>query len=340
MDRPAPLGTQRRQDPHPSVGGSLGYDEAARRRMLAQLHAGVPLHLIGASRSSLRRWIHNGVTRKRRTGNRESKKWRDGDLFLLILWRFAYPRTSREESAAFVANHSVNATMYAPQDISEAEKRIGLTRKVGSTTAERALTPAAQLRRQMFWTAPFPVGRFNIPRAHLLDVDEAGVGLDVVVPRIGKAMKNIRVFDVGAYGHSQQLNIIMAISPCGFRHVWVSAANTDATRFRAFLLDMMAQPQMPAPAAGGQQRTIMWDNLSAHHVPMVHNAVLLAGHRVLARPPYRPVDGPIEYAFQTMEMELTKRRHLVHNLADLRREIFNVVAAMNGFDRYFIHCGY
>ena len=51
----------------------------------------------------------------------------------------------------------------------------------------------------------------------------------------------------------------------------------------------------PAVAASAP-RTLMWDNLSAHRNAMVYNTVTGAGHRVLQRPPYRPVDGPIEYS--------------------------------------------
>jgi transposase len=46
------------------------------------------------------------------------------------------------------------------------------------------------------------------------------------------------------------------------------------------------------------------DNLLAHHHDATLNAILNAGHRFVFRAPYWPVDGPIEYVFNTIEMAL------------------------------------
>jgi hypothetical protein len=86
----------------------------------------------------------------------------------------------------------------------------------------------------------------------------------------------------------------------------------------------------------------MHDNASFHDSPLFHNNVRGAGHRVLARPPYRAEDGPIEFVFNTLQQDLCQRRAHIFDGADLRREVGNSLVAMaaQGFGRYFAHCGY
>ena len=84
----------------------------------------------------------------------------------------------------------------------------------------------------------------------------------------------------------------------------------------------------------------MWDNLAAHHHASVFNHVTTAGHRCVARPPYRPQDGPIEYVFNTIEQELKMRMHLVTDDNSFRTEVMNIISGLSGFDNYFVHCGY
>ena len=54
------------------------------------------------------------------------------------------------------------------------EAELGLTRKVGSTTAMQAELPINMMRRQHFWTLPHPFGIRGTPRANLIDFDECG----------------------------------------------------------------------------------------------------------------------------------------------------------------------
>ena len=54
------------------------------------------------------------------------------------------------------------------------EKRVGFTRKVGSLTANQAFTPSVLLRRDLYWTRPYPLGVRGTPRNLLIDIDECG----------------------------------------------------------------------------------------------------------------------------------------------------------------------
>jgi len=69
---------------------------------------------------------------------------------ILSLHRFAWPKSTAAEAAATVARFSLNPRIYYNTQITEAEHRLGLSRKVGSTEAELAYTPANILRADLF----------------------------------------------------------------------------------------------------------------------------------------------------------------------------------------------
>ena len=63
---------------------------------------------------------------------------------------------------------------------------------------------------------------------------------------------------------------------------------------------------------------------------------------VIPRPPYRPVDGPVEYVIHTIEEKLKKRTRYITDDASLYQQIRAVVANFDiaSIDRYFANCGY
>ena len=129
------------------------------------------------------------------------------------------------------------------------------------------------------------------PRAFLIDIDEAGIWLEKCNRKRGKAFTGVRVREPGPYGHGDKWTLILGIDCSGMKWFrFEKVAGTSVETFDSFVNTIVQQ----LPAAG-PRRTFMWDNLTAHHSARVFNTVTRAGHRVLPRPPYRPVDGPIEY---------------------------------------------
>ena len=140
--------------PDPGRGGARGYDEHFRRNQIA-LHNQGQHQLLTASRSSLWRWRSNGIQRRKFDGNVAATTLRDNeDQLLLVLCRLAHPKAKADEIIAFIARNNSTGYIYSRVEITRAEKRLGFTRKVGSTTAWQALTPANVHRRQNFWTIP------------------------------------------------------------------------------------------------------------------------------------------------------------------------------------------
>ena len=174
-------------EPPPATrGGSRGYTPAMRQSQLALAAAGAPG--VVASVSSLRRWATHGTGRRRKRGGASSTSLRGEEELLLVLCRLAWPKATADQISAYLARTSASGWIYSRMAITWCEQRLGLTRKRGSITALQALTPFHQARRHNFWNLPHPAGIDGTPRASLIDIDEAGIGLEQVLvtwPEVG-----------------------------------------------------------------------------------------------------------------------------------------------------------
>jgi transposase len=124
--------------------------------------------------------------------------------------------------------------------------------------------------------------------------------------------------------------------------VWArvtTEAGTSAMAYRLFVehvlntYDAVANPAL--------QRTLIHDNLSSHRAPEVYEAVRERGHRVVCRPPYRPQDGPVEYAINQVCVQLNKRWTEARDLESMRTVVEDIIENnINNVDETFLHCGY
>ena len=101
----------------------------------------------------------------------------------LVLCRLAWPKATADEILAFIARSSETGWIYSRNDIRRCEKRLGRSRKHSSITAYQALHQLNQAQRHNFWHLPHPAGIFGTPRTRLIDIDEAGIGLEQDVVR-------------------------------------------------------------------------------------------------------------------------------------------------------------
>lgn len=256
--------------------------------------------------------------------------------------RLAWPKATADEISAYIARNNASGWIYSRTAITRCEQRLGLTRKRGSTTALQALTPFHKARRFNFWNLPHPAGIAGTPRARLVDIDEAGIGLEQDVGRIyGKSFTVNRVRQPGVYGRGVKFTLIAAFD-CNTGCIYYEfrrVAGTSVDTYIAFLQQLITYiPAMNTP--NFQTRTFMHDNLRSHLNARVAATINGAGHRVIARPAYRPEDAPCEFAFNTLQRELDMRAESIRNDADLAREVSNILTALPPMDAYFRHCGY
>ena len=357
--RPPPK-TRVARAPHPSgPGRGRGYSQDTRELLMALRKTGesknpifeqLRVLKVYPSKQSEYRWqnlldTHGHTKPCRRSGNNRATVFRNHDLFLLALYRIAFPKTTAAEINAFLyrANYgSITFRFYSNSQVTEAEQRIGLTRKRGSTTAYQALLPVNKQKRWMFWNLPYPYGIADIRRQDLIDLDECGIELSTADRKIGKAYVGKRVKQSGLYSKTDKYNLLLAISgdpvlALRWHDIW-TGEGTTGTRMIAFVRSITHDlANLGTPNC---RFCFIIDNLRSHHNIQMSAIIIGAGHRLVFRAPYYPVDGPIEYVFNTIQGVLRIRNDVIVDGASLQNEILVAIAAIPSFEPYFINCGF
>ena len=65
-----------------------------------------------------------------------------------------------------------------------------------------------------------------------------------------------------------------------------------------------------------------------------------AGHRLAFRAPYYPVDGPIEFVFNTIQGMLRINMGLINSENTLIHQLQLVINGIPSVAPYFTHCGF
>jgi len=306
-------------------------------------------HRLWASRASIYRWRSRfqnlgHIRRYRRTGNSRASVLRGTELINLALWRILWPRGNHHEANIWLHHAGGQFRFYQPSQISKAEDSLGLSMKRASTTARQALLPINIQLRFNYWHSPCPYGIANIPRSRIIDLDEAALFLESSCRSRGKAHLVRRCREVGPYGHSEKLNILVAI--CGETGIpghpsrrWNDTWNhggTTITRFLAFINRILHDIGQGTP---DNFYVFTMDNLSSHRNVLVQQAIHLAGHRCIFRAPYYPVDSPIEHLFNTVQMALTLKMYEMRDPAQVKPEYLRTMRKVKCYATYFEHIG-
>ena len=117
-------------------------------------------------------------------------------------------------------------------------------------------------------------------------------------------------------------------------------AGTSTLDFNEFLDSICQdlQNNRPEGMAGNDSRVFLWDNLSSHCSPIIHQTVEgTYNHLIVRRPPYKPSDAPIEYIFCQLVGALQSRTFDCNNLNELINAIQQVVTNLRGFENTFIN---
>ena len=302
------------------------------------------------SRRSVQRWarrVHQfGHTRPFiHTGNNCAEREINGmDLFYVSLYRVAFPRATAAEINAFLYNmnqHYLNFRFYSASQISRCEKSIHLTTKRSSTTAYRALLPVNVMRRDQYFNLPYPFGIADMNAEDMIDVDEAAIELTGINPNRGKSVEGQRVRDQGPYSKVEKVNLMLAI--CGdlllperWTDMW-DQGGTTVDRLLNFLRRVIDDLAQVAP---NRSFCFTMDNLSTHRSPLISNLIFAHGHRLVFRAPYYPIDGAIEYVFNTVQSMLRLKLNEILTREDLVEQIRLEIANIPIFTPYFRHVGF
>ncbi len=281
----------------------------------------------------------------RRTGNSRATVLHGLETFKLAWLTAVFPRINAAEINVFLYNSNGQIRFYSPSQIYRAQDRIGLSRKRSSTTAMQAALPINQQKRWSYWNLNYPFGIADIRTVDIIDLDEAAVFAETANRGHGKSHLSTRCRDDGIYGHLQKTNVLLAISaehatPQQDAARWLEMWETGGTttgRFFDFIERILNDI---GPGTPQRRRCFTMDNLSSHCNLLIQQIIHNAGHRVVFRAPYHPVDGPIEYFFNVMQMGLTLAMYRLEDLASVQAEVRAILRNTPSFRPYFIHCGF
>jgi len=216
-----------------------------------------------------------------------------------------------------------------------------LKRKAASTTAELAYLPINLEKRRLYWTAPPPLGMAGVDTSDIIDIDEAGFKLEYTNRSFGKTVSALRCTQTGVYGRDEKLNLFLAICgddvycPC-WHEIWTEGG-TIIDRFHDFIMRILDDLDRDFP---GRSFVFTMDNLNSHKNPIILNVIVSRGHRYAFRAPYWPVDGAVEYVFNTIQTRLQAFFNRLQTMDQLRNRINLIIGGIESFRRYFIHVGF
>jgi transposase len=138
-------------------------------------------------------------------------------------------------------------------------------------------------------------GRHGDPR-RLIFVDESGLNL-ALTRLYARAPRGVRAGGSVPRNYGQNLTVLAALDRNGIRAALRVPGATDGNVFRTFI------EQVLVPTLQGGDRIVL-DNLSAHKITGVAEAIARAGAHWSYLPPYSPHYNPMERAWSKIKSEM------------------------------------
>lgn len=163
-------------------------------------------------------------------------------------------------------------------------------------------------------------------------VDEAGVNL-ALTRLYGRAPAGARAVGSMPRNYGANVTLLGALGPTGLDALMTVDGATDGDVFQAFVEQVLC----PTLQAGD---VIVMDNLRAHKVAGIEEAIARCGARLLYLPPYSPDLSPIEQCWSKLKAYL--RRVEARTREALEEAITDAMESITAADAlaWFAHCGY
>jgi transposase len=184
-----------------------------------------------------------------------------------------------------------------------------------------------KLRREA-WVAAQP----ELDPERLVFIDETGANTKMARLR-GRAPRGERCRAAIPHGHWKTTTLVAGLRLGGVTAPMVLDGAMDGETFLAWTEQMLAPTLEPGDV-------VVMDNLPAHKVAGVREAIEAAGARLLYLPPYSPDLNPIEPAFAQIKALLRKAAaRTIAALCDAIAEALDAVTPQASIN-YFAHSGY
>jgi transposase len=166
----------------------------------------------------------------------------------------------------------------------------------------------------------------------LVFIDESGATTSMTRTR-GRARRGERVTGAVPQGHWKVLTMLGALRASGIAAASSVLSATDGEIFRLFVTEAL----VPVLRRGD---VVVMDNLGAHKVSGVCEAIEQAGARVLYLPPYSPDFSPIEPCWSKVKEAMrSAAARTPERLGEAASDAFKNVSR-NDARGWFDHCGY
>ena len=177
----------------------------------------------------------------------------------------------------------------------------------------------------------------DVPLDRLVVIDESAASTNMARPR-GRCPEGERLVAAVPHGHWKVLTMIAAMTVRGvLAAVTVDAATVDAATDGQTFLHFVAEALAPALRPGG---VVVLDDLQAHKVKGVREAVEAAGATLPYLPPYSPDLSPIEPMWSKVKQRL--RSAAARTVDALQDAVTSALRSITASDceGFFRHCGY
>lgn len=149
----------------------------------------------------------------------------------------------------------------------------------------------------------------------------------------GRARRGARVADAVPRNYGSNVTILGALSCQGLDAVMTIDGSTDTAVFRAYVTQVLVPTLVPGDV-------VVMDNLGAHKVKGVREAIEAAGATLLYLPPYSPDWSPIEPCWSKLKTFLRAAKARTREALD--QALTNAIRTITAADAHgwFAHCGY
>ena len=207
-------------------------------------------------------------------------------------------------------------------------RRMKFSFKKKSQVAAEQLRPDVQQARDTFFAEQLK----DVPLEDLVVLDESYATTTFTRLR-GRCLRNRRLQARVPHGHWKTLTMIAAITVRGVLAAATIDAATDAAVFQTYITQTLGPALRPG-------MVVVMDNLAAHRVPGIRQAIEAAGCRLVYLPPYSPDFSPIENIWSKVKQELRTRG--ARDVPALLQAIGESLQAVTAEDcrNCFVACGY
>jgi transposase len=163
-------------------------------------------------------------------------------------------------------------------------------------------------------------------------VDESGVNL-ALTRLYGRAPGGTRAVGSAPQNYGTNVTLLGALSLSGLDALMTVDGATDGEVFRAFVEQVLCPTLCPGDI-------VVMDNLSAHKVAGIQDALAGCGAQVVYLPPYSPDLSPIELCWSKLKTIL--RKVGARTREALEAAITQALEKITAADAlaWFAHCGY